>query len=318
MLINHWRKISLAAFVLLLYLFFFGPLRWIGLSLIERGGPRWIETDRTPHWLQAALSRQAYRISEKMSWQSLLPGFETAILLVNADDDVLEKIHLLRVDPARFKFSVHVDPPAYRDADEWIDELAALAVINGSYYTSSGYPATPVKSMNGIFGPADYIATHGAFATGAQGARIVDLAGIAWPALFESSEQVMLSYPLLFDASGKSRVHAREDWYANRSFIAMDRSGQMVLGCTERAFFSLPSLGKFLQTAPLDLELALNLDGGPVASLAIRAAGHSTTVYGKWEFQKQADKLISLEAGRRSKKWSLPIVLAVTPKIKLP
>jgi len=52
-----------------------------------------------------------------------------------------------------------------------------------------------------------------------------------------------------------------------------------VIGTTRDAFFSLDRLADFLATAPLDLERALNLDGGPIACQSIRVGRYHHKFY---------------------------------------
>ena len=93
----------------------------------------------------------------------------------------------------------------------------------------------------------------------------------------------MVSYPLLLAPDGSSRVQADARWLANRSFVAQDRTGRIVLGTTVDAFFSLERLASFLRAAPLDLVVALNLDGGPVACQAVMSESVRRDFCGKWE-----------------------------------
>ena len=101
-------------------------------------------------------------------------------------------------------------------------------------------------------------------------------------------------------------------WLANRSFIAQDRQGRIIIGTTRDAFFTLARLASFLRDAPLEIEIALNLDGGPVASQAISLNGYKRTTYGQWELQMDGGhgRLLTYPYGKAA----LPIVLAVFPK----
>ena len=62
----------------------------------------------------------------------------------------------------------------------------------------------------------------------------------------------------------------------------------------------------------LGLTLALNLDGGPVASQAIALNGFDRRTYGQWEAQLQGERvsLMTWPYGTVA----MPIVLAVFPK----
>ena len=95
----------------------------------------------------------------------------------------------------------------------------------------------------------------------------------------------MVSYPLLLAEDGTSRAPKGTGWLANRSFLGEDRQGRMIVGTTVGGYFSLARLAAFLKIAPLDLKLALNLDGGPVACQGISLAGFERRQCGKWEIQ---------------------------------
>ncbi len=63
---------------------------------------------------------------------------------------------------------------------------------------------------------------------------------------------------------------------------------------------------------PLDLTLALNLDGGGVASQAIAINGYQRRSYGRWEAQVNGNKVyLGVVPFGES---PMPVVLAVFPK----
>jgi hypothetical protein len=74
----------------------------------------------------------------------------------------------------------------------------------------------------------------------------------------------------------------------------MDKSGWIVIGTTTDAFFSLDRLAEFLRQSPLELAIALNLDGGPVACQAIKLNGFERKTYGKWEMRTEGDDALLL------------------------
>jgi hypothetical protein len=77
------------------------------------------------------------------------------------------------------------------------------------------------------------------------------------------------------------------------------------------AFFSLNRLAEFLREAPLDLKLALNLDGGPVACQAIALKEFKRDFCGRWETTVQDGQIKQLKPLVGNRRWGLPIVLAV-------
>jgi hypothetical protein len=252
--------------------------------------------------------------SGAFAWAEIARGFDVAELPVLVGRDEVDRLLLARIDPERFAFEVHNRPAGDRDSLDWMRELGAVAVINGSYYTRYGTPATPLLSAHVLSGPRDYDARHGAFVVSASFVGIRDLAGSDWRAAFQGADHGMVSFPLLIGADGNSRSKGDARWLANRSFLGQDGGGRIVLGTTRDAFFSLERLAAFLRAAPLDLKLALNLDGGPIACQAIALKAFRRDFCGQWEIATDNDDLRRLEPVFGPRRWGLPIVLVVLAK----
>jgi phosphodiester glycosidase len=248
------------------------------------------------------------------SWQSLDAGFEVAEMPVLAAGTDADRILLARIDPAHFRFQVWNRPSGDRDTLDWMTELGAVLVINGSYFTRYGTPATPMLSAGVQSGPAEYDARHGAFVTSSSFVGIRDLAKLDWREALRGADYGFVSYPLLIGADGQSRSKSDPRWLANRSFVAQDENGRIILGTTKDAFFSLDRLAAFLREAPLALKLALNLDGGPIACQAVALKDFRRDFCGRWEVATDTDELRLLKPVFGIRRWGLPIALAVLPK----
>jgi phosphodiester glycosidase len=248
------------------------------------------------------------------AWARIDKGFEVGELPVLADGAEVERILLARVDPAHFKFQVWNRPSGDRDAQDWLSHLGAALIINGSYYSRYGTPATPILSARVPSGPATYDARHGAFVASPHYVGIRDLARISWQEALRGADDAMVSYPLLIGDDGESRSRGDPRWLANRSFVAQDGDGRIVLGTTADAFFSLDRLAAFLRAAPLGLKLALNLDGGPIACQAIALKDFRRDVCGRWETASDDGKLRVLTPLFGHRNLGLPLVLAVLPR----
>jgi Phosphodiester glycosidase len=248
------------------------------------------------------------------SWQRLDQGFEVGEMPVVAAGAEVDRILLARIDPAHYRFQVWNRPSGDRDSLDWMRELGAVLVINGSYFTRYGTPATPLISDRVLSGPAEYEATHGAFVASASFVGIRDLAKLQWRQALRDADHGLVSYPLLIGADGRSRSKGDARWLANRSFVAQDEAGHIVLGTTKDAFFSLDRLAAFLREAPLALKLALNLDGGPIACQAIALKDFKRDFCGQWEMASHYGELRVLRPVLGLRRWGLPIALAVLPK----
>jgi hypothetical protein len=248
------------------------------------------------------------------AWQTLDRGFDVTELPVLAGETEVDRILLSRIDPAHFTFQVATRASRDHDALDWMQHLGAVLVINGSYFSRDGSPATPLLSARVLSGPADYDAKHGAFVASASFVGIRDLAQQHWRKAFHDADHAMVSYPLLIGADGQSRSKGDARWLANRSFVGQDGEGRIVLGTTQDAFFSLDRLAAFLRVAPLNLKLALNLDGGPIACQAIVLRDFRRDFCGAWEMAAENDELRVLKPLFGKRRWALPIVLAAVPK----
>ncbi|EJZ18702.1 hypothetical protein RCCGEPOP_24162 [Rhizobium sp. Pop5] len=250
-----------------------------------------------------------------MAWQQPEAGFEVAELPVLADGREVDRIFLSRIDPARFRFVVHNAPKGDTGVDEW--ELAlpkAVLIVNGSYYDTHGRPDTPFISEAVAMGPQQYDAKAGAFIADATSADIRDLTHQDWRGAFGGATNAMVSYPLLIGDDGQTHVNVKSRWLANRTFVAKDGSGRIVIGTTKEAFFSLDRMADFLKASPLDLKIALNLDGGPIACRSVRLNGYSQKFYARWEAQVEDDNVKLLRWPIPQATWAMPMVLTVERK----
>lgn len=271
-----------------------------------------------PRWLVLALDdpRGAPTLGTVM-WVERSPGLETADLAIDLAGERVDSIALVRLDPARYELSVHWDPTASRPVDAWQRELAAAVVINGSYYEPDHRPSTPLRVAGTSIGPSHYTSSHGALVLDGHAIDIVDLRDRDVATEIGRHREAMVSYPLLVDPSGQSRAAGNDDWFANRVFVALDTDNRIVIGTTRTGFCSLRRLGDILRRSPLALRVALNLDGGPIASQLVRVPGYERTVLGNAEITGGHDVLrLAYQATRhaRGQRIPLPIVLAARPR----
>ena len=284
--------------------------------VLRRGGSVWPVVARDDPRLTPAVRLAlagAVGAPGAVTWSEPAPGFEVAELPVLVDGVAVDRLLLARLDPARWRFSVHAAPAGNRDVDAWRSELGAALVVNGSYFDLRGYPDTPLLSGGVAYGPSDYRSAHGAFVASSAGAGVVDLGHEDWRQAFAGKDDALVSYPLLLDASGASRTTPSR-WLAGRSFVGQDRSGRIVVGTSADAFLTLDGLARLLRAAPLDLAIALNLDGGPVACQSIELGVYRRRTCGPEELQVDADSVRLLQPLIGGRSWALPIVLAATPR----
>jgi hypothetical protein len=257
--------------------------------------------------------------SPVIRWEEAQEGLEFALVPVYFLGRYADRLALVRADPERFRTGVFFSPEAKSIAD-WQKELGAAVVINSSFYQNDPVaPTTPILSGGKALGPENYRSSHGAFLAEPKkpGLRRFLLRDFnrEKAALSDSGyTEAVVSYPMLIDGDGNVRAAPNPRWRADRSFIAVDKKGRIVLGNTEGGFFSLNRLGRFLQAAKsLDLERALNLDGGPPACLCLKSKNLEYLALGRYESNDSAGREIFFW-GAVEVVWPLPGVIALFPR----
>lgn len=287
-----------------------------GVNLVLRhGGTFWLpinpDSPRVSPSMRLAWSGNLPQATAgTFAWHSVAIGFEAADMPVIVGGNVVDHILLARIDPKHYRFAIRNEPSGDHDLDQWMADLGAALVVNGSYYGRYGEPATPVLSDGHALGPQKYDGRGGAFVASTDFVGIRNLTHENWRVAFGGARDAMISFPLLL-AESKAQAIKPSDWLANRSFVAEDTNGKIVIGTTTDAFFSLARLATFLKAVPLDLTLALNLDGGGVACQGIAINGFQRRSYGQWEAQVDGKKgyLGVVPYGESP----MPVVLALFP-----
>lgn len=293
-------------------------------ALLRRGGSYWVAVEpddaRLSPAMQLALKPGIPDVTAgASSWNEIEPGFQVREIPVMAGDREVDRLYLNRFDPAEFRFVARNEPSGAKDIDQWEAALkpegagGTVLIVNGSYFGLKGEADTPFVSMGARLGPGEYDAKAGVWVANASGTHVVDLTGRDWRAVVENAANAMVSYPLLVGEDGRNNVRARSNWLANRTFIAEDRKGRIIVGSTKDAFFSLDRLANFLLESELELKTALNLDGGPIAGLSVRSGNYHLKHYANWEAQV-LDGKVSLLQAPLDVPWGMPVVLTVERK----
>ncbi len=201
-------------------------------------------------------------------WRAAIEGIETREL------DVMhrgrrDRLYIARVDPKRVTFRVRYDPNQPRRVGQWMDAEHARLIVNGGFFD----PDNRVLGLliaDGISIGQSYEGLGGLF--GVSGGRVQVRSLIHQPyQLGESFEQMLQSFPTLLVGSGLINDQIRDDGrLAPRSVVGIDRTGCVVFLVSPRATFSVAGLADWLAQSDLDLDSALNLDGGTSSGLMVR------------------------------------------------
>ena len=204
-------------------------------------------------------------------WQVVQPGVEQRRLRIGTGD-FFERLTIVRVDPGAVRLRVHYDPLAPRTVSAWADHLEQpLLVINGGYFTPENVAVGLLVSDGQLWGSSsgDYA---GMFAVASDGQVSVRWLRDRPYDPGEPLQQALQSFPVLVKPGGVMGFPADADdgRPSRRSVVAQDTQGRVLFMVAPNGYFSLHSLADFLASSDLDLDVALNLDGGTSSGLWLR------------------------------------------------
>jgi hypothetical protein len=205
-------------------------------------------------------------------WVILREGLERRrITRQGAGLEPVEDIILLRIDPEGFTFDVAFDPVG-KELEPWQSETGAEVIVNGGYF----------RREQGEFVPDGLIISGGKAAGVSYGdfARMFAVGGagpeLRWLKLTpynpaEPLRAVLQCFPILIKPGGETGFPAESDdgIRARRTVIGQDRFGRILILIETQGFFTLRQLSVDLHNGDLDLDIAMNLDGGPSSGMAI-------------------------------------------------
>jgi uncharacterized protein YigE (DUF2233 family) len=201
-------------------------------------------------------------------WDRLRPGLERRLInLVDGQNNLIESIYLLRLEPDQFEFRLGYRPGRPQTLREWQAETEALLVVNGGYFTENQI-ATGLIVMDGVAGGVGYGDFAGMLAISDTGPELRWLRERPYSA-DEPLRYALQSFPLLVRPDGQPAFPDEDGRRSRRTVIGQDRNGRLLFLVTNWGHFSLHQLSQWLGQSDLDLQIALNLDGGTSSGLLL-------------------------------------------------
>ena len=203
-------------------------------------------------------------------WLRASQGIETRELSI-VHEGRRDRLFIARVDPASVSLRVLYDPIDRRRVREWLDARQARLAINGGFFDPAGRALGLLIADGQAFGQT-YEGLGGLF--GVREGRVQVRSLIAQPYRpDEVFDQMLQSFPTLLVGDGAINDQIRDDGrVAPRSVVGIDQAGRAVFLVSPRPTFDLTDLAGWLAKSDLDLDSALNLDGGTSAGLVVRTA----------------------------------------------
>ncbi len=246
-------------------------------------------------------------------WRTLGRGLSftrVEVIREGEDREVVAALAVVKIDPASNAFRVFHHAP--QSISTWQQELQAPIVFNASYYGPGYQPVGLIIADGQATGPTNNRQMRGMFVAEPKGispdlprATILDL--LATPLNLKNLPwtQGVQSFPLLLDYKGNIRVR-NSDKTSNRTVIATDRVGNILVFNTSNSYFTLREMAQFLKASKFEIDSAMNLDGGSEAQLLIKTKDFEYFSPSAWE--NPIGSLLDRESA------ILPTVVGVFPR----
>jgi hypothetical protein len=204
-------------------------------------------------------------IAPEPGWDLLQPGLEKrAFPIYNELNKPVETLHVWRLNQKYFRLDVAYNATP-KTLETWQREKDALMVINGGFYSveNERYFPDGLTIVDGQATGRSFSGYGGMLAINEAGSELRWL--VEKP--YNSSEQLqaaLQAFPMLVLPGGELGfgVEKENNKGARRTVIAQDKYGRILLMVAPKGYFTLHRLSVYLTESSLNLETALNLDGG--------------------------------------------------------
>jgi uncharacterized protein YigE (DUF2233 family) len=206
-------------------------------------------------------------------WLTLAPGVQLRYEHWKGQSGNEDTLTITRFDPRHITLRVLYQPSDPLFISDWMkQEKQALAVINGGYFNDQDEATGLVISDGHRYGNS-YTGFGGMLYVDAQGQiHLRSLSQYPYdPA--EQLQEAVQSAPMLVLPGGKRTQFAADASSNRRTVVAFDRQGELLFIVSPDMAFSLDEFDDLLLASDLQIDVALNLDGGSSTGLYLNA-GH--------------------------------------------
>lgn len=193
-------------------------------------------------------------------WQNVDTALEARRMRFSTGEHSAEVV-ALRLDPNTYHIRVAYDAANPGRVSEWAAAIKPVALINGGYFDEAGR-ATALVIFDGIMRGQSYEGFGGMVVVNAEGA--FELRSLRQQPYDPSEplQQAMQSSPMLIQPGGEISDLDVNDNRSRRTVIARDTSGRILLIACDWPAFTLREIATLLKESDLEIDAALDLDGG--------------------------------------------------------
>jgi uncharacterized protein YigE (DUF2233 family) len=204
-------------------------------------------------------------------WQTLRPGMEVRSLDVTAGPNT-ERVTISRIDPAHARVRVFYQPGGGYPVSAWAEQMDAQLVVNAGYFTAEKFVTGLTVANNERYGTV-----YGDYA-GMLAVTHEEVVSVRWLRHWpydpnEPLREAVQSFPVLVKPGGVMGFPAEGDdgRRSRRTVVGQDMEGRLLLLIAPRGYLSLHQLSSWLAESDLNLDTALNLDGGTSSGFWMRS-----------------------------------------------
>jgi uncharacterized protein YigE (DUF2233 family) len=211
-------------------------------------------------------------------WSLLQPGLGRRVIPIYNDlNQQVESLYIWRLDQTYFRLDVAYDERP-KSLETWQRETHALMVVNGGFYSIENETYFPdgLTIVDGKASGRSYNGFGGMLAIRNSRAELRSLVQQPYNSN-EPLQAALQSFPVLVGPGGKLGFGADRENYvsARRTVIGQDQDGRILFIVAPQGYFTLHQLSVYLTESNLNLDIAVNLDGGGSTGILV-ASPHET------------------------------------------
>ncbi len=192
-----------------------------------------------------------------------------------------DTVTIIRFDPHSIHLSIGYQPDKPLNLSSWVKQTGAMASVNGGYFDEHNQ-ATGLVISNGNVAGTSYSGYGGMLAVDAQGTiSLRSLRDQPYDPNSEQLRQATQSTPMLI-INGKRTNFSADASSKRRTVVAMDKQGRLLFIISPSQAFSLDELADLLidhaKASDLNLQTALNLDGGSSTGMYLNAGSQKVAI----------------------------------------
>jgi uncharacterized protein YigE (DUF2233 family) len=214
-----------------------------------------------------------------LNWEEIAPGVERVYTPIpSGTPGQYNYAYTLRLDPSEVTFKIHYERDNPRQVGDWGEDLDAQIVFNGGFFSGLNTPVGRVVLDGELFGFAlnygeDSIGVAGVFSVLDGEVAMYSIGRGTYSPRGMRFDEAVESYPVLLLPGNQPAYPEETNEAARRTVIGIDNEGWVVVMVVDLPIFTLHQLGEWLAVSGLNLDSALNLDGGRSSGISVATPG---------------------------------------------